>query len=75
LVFDDVSSALDVETENKLWSRLSEKRKATCLVVSNRRGALKQADQIIVMKDGKVYARGKLEDLLKNCDEMQAIWG
>jgi ATP-binding cassette subfamily B protein len=75
LVFDDVSSALDVETEIKLWTRLFEKRQATCLVVSNRRGALKQADQIIVMKDGRVYAKGSLEELLINCDEMQAIWG
>ncbi|MDF2538093.1 MAG: transporter ATP-binding protein [Herbinix sp.] len=75
MVFDDISSALDVETENKLWSRLFEKRKATCLVVSNRRSALKQADQIIVMKDGRIYAKGKLEDLLESCDEMQAIWG
>jgi ATP-binding cassette subfamily B protein len=75
LVFDDVSSALDVETENKLWARLNEKRKSTCLVVSNRRSALKLADQIIVMKDGRVYAKGTLEELLGNCDEMQAIWG
>ncbi len=74
LVFDDISSALDVETENKLWARLFEDREKTCLVVSNRRTALKQADQIIVMKDGKVYAKGKLEELIKTCDEMQAIW-
>ncbi|OPJ55673.1 ATP-binding cassette domain-containing protein [Clostridium oryzae] len=75
MVFDDISSALDVETENKLWTRVFEKKEATCLVVSNRRTALKQADQIIVMKDGKVYAKGTLDELLKNCDEMQAIWG
>ncbi|WMJ85560.1 ATP-binding cassette domain-containing protein [Anaerocolumna sp. MB42-C2] len=75
LVFDDISSALDVETENKLWSRLFSGRPATCLVVSNRRGALKQADQIIVMKDGRIEAAGKLEELLEHCDEMKAIWG
>ncbi|MDF2541313.1 MAG: transporter ATP-binding protein [Herbinix sp.] len=75
MVFDDISSALDVETEHKLWSRLQEKRKGTCIVVSNRRGALKQADQIIVMKDGRIYGKGTLEELLKNCDEMQEIWG
>lgn len=74
MVFDDISSALDVETENKLWTRLFEKRKSACLVVSNRRTALKQADQIIVMKDGKIYAKGTLDELLLNCDEMQAIW-
>ena len=75
LVFDDISSALDVETENKLWSRLFKNRPATCLVVSNRRGALKQADQIIVMKDGRIQATGSLEDLLVSCDEMKEIWG
>ena len=75
LVFDDISSALDVETENKLWNRLFKDRPSTCLVVSNRRGALKQADQIIVMKDGRIEAIGKLEELLDHCDEMKAIWG
>jgi ATP-binding cassette subfamily B protein len=75
LVFDDISSALDVETENKLWSRLFQNRPATCLVVSNRRGALKQADQIIVMKDGRIEAVGKLEELLISCGEMKEIWG
>jgi ATP-binding cassette, subfamily B, bacterial len=75
MVFDDISSALDVETENKLWSRLLKNNKATCLVVSNRRGALKQADQIIVMKNGKIDAIGTLDELLENNIEMQAIWG
>ncbi|MDT8718339.1 ABC transporter ATP-binding protein [Clostridium sp. 19966] len=75
MVFDDISSALDVATENKLWSRIFEKSKATCLVVSNKKTALKQADQIIVMKDGKIYAKGSLEELLESCDELQAIWG
>ena len=75
MVFDDISSALDVETENKLWNRLFGKRPAASLVVSNRRLALKQADQIIVMKDGRVDAVGTLEELLQNSEEMQAIWG
>lgn len=75
LVFDDISSALDVETENKLWGRLLKKRPAACLVVSNRRGALKMADQIIVMKDGEIEAVGNLDELLKSCREMKEIWG
>ncbi|MDF2588692.1 MAG: transporter ATP-binding protein [Anaerocolumna sp.] len=74
MVFDDISSALDVETENKLWNRLLEKKNATCLVVSNRRGALKLADQIIVMKNGKIDAIGTLDELLENNLEIQAIW-
>lgn len=75
LVFDDISSALDVDTENTLWSRLFERDAKTCLVVSNRRTALRQADQIIVMKDGKIEAKGTLNTLLDTCEEMRRIWG
>jgi len=75
LVFDDISSALDVETEIKLWNRLFEGKKPTCLVVSNRRYALQQADNIIVMKNGRVEAQGSLEELLNSCEEMKLIWG
>lgn len=75
MVFDDISSALDVDTENTLWSRLFEGKGKTCLVVSNRRTALKHADQIIVLKDGRIEAIGDLDTLLKTCEEMQKIWG
>lgn len=75
MVFDDISSALDVETEKKLWTRLSEESYGTCLVVSNRRGALRKANHIIVMKDGSIEAEGNLEELLERSYEMQKIWG
>lgn len=75
LVFDDISSALDVDTENTLWNRLFEKKGKTCLVVSNRRMALRQADQIIVLKNGKIEAKGNLDMLLDTCEEMRRIWG
>ena len=74
LVFDDLSSALDVETEKTLWERVFEQRDTTCLVVSHRRPALRRADQIIVLQDGKVIAEGKLDDLLETCEEMQRLW-
>jgi ATP-binding cassette subfamily B protein len=75
LVFDDISSALDVETEKKLWARIFEnQRDATCLVVSHRKPALQRADQILILKEGQVEAVGKLEDLLHANGEMQKLW-
>ncbi|MZQ86826.1 ATP-binding cassette domain-containing protein [Paenibacillus sp. 5J-6] len=74
-VFDDLSSALDVETEQKLWERMFQRRSdATCLVVSHRKTALMRADHIIVMKEGRIEAEGTSEELLQRSATFRELW-
>jgi ABC-type multidrug transport system fused ATPase/permease subunit len=74
LLFDDLSSALDAATERQLWESLFREGGVTCLVVSHRRAALRQATQILVMSEGRVVGRGKLDELLESNAEMRRLW-
>jgi ATP-binding cassette subfamily B protein len=74
LVIDDLSSALDVATEQQLWQRLRQLSKTTCLVVSHRPTVLAQADQILLLEEGHLVASGRLPDLLQQSATLRALY-
>ena len=73
-VFDDSFSALDFKTDVKLRGALSEKTKdKTVIIVAQRISTILNADQIIVLDDGKIVGIGKHEDLMKNNETYREI--
>ena len=74
LIFDDSFSALDYKTDKMLRSELkSELGDTTLLIVAQRIGTIKDADQIMVLDEGKVVGLGTHESLLKTCDVYREI--
>lgn len=73
-LFDDSFSALDFETDAKLRQALSrEIEKSTFIIVAQRVSTIMQADQIIVLDDGKIVGKGMHRELMKSCKVYQEI--
>lgn len=76
LVFDDSFSALDFKTDAKVrreLTKMAAKEKKTVLLVGQRIASIMDADQIIVLDEGKIVGKGKHQDLLKNCQVYREI--
>lgn len=73
-IFDDSFSALDYKTDRVLRSVLKkETSNVTSIIVAQRIGTIIDADQIIVLDEGKIVGTGTHKELLKNCDVYKDI--
>ena len=74
LIFDDSFSALDYRTDKTVRANIKEKLPdATRVIIAQRVGTIMDADQIIVLDNGKVVGQGKHKDLVRNCPVYQEI--
>lgn len=73
-VFDDSFSALDLKTDALLRSELKkETEDAVVIMVAQRIGTIRDADQIIVLENGRMAGIGTHEELMKSCDTYRQI--
>ena len=73
-IFDDSFSALDFKTDARLRSAINkELRNSTVLIVAQRISTIMNANQIIVLDEGKVVGKGTHKELMKNCEVYQQI--
>lgn len=73
-IFDDSFSALDFKTDAKLRKALHENiADATILLVAQRVGTIRHAEQIIVLDEGKIVGKGTHDQLMQNCEVYRQI--
>lgn len=75
-IFDDSFSALDFKTDSQLRGALQEEvneKNSTVLIVAQRINTIMNAEQIIVLDDGKIVGKGTHKELMKNCAVYQEI--
>lgn len=68
LILDEVSSSLDTDTEYRIFKHLY-KRKCSCLIIAHRLSTVRDCDEIIVLKKGRVVERGSHDELLQRDGE------
>ncbi len=75
LILDDSTSAVDTATEAKIRESFAgELKDTTKIIIAQRISSVKEADEIMVLDDGKIVGFGKHEDLLTSCEAYQEIY-
>jgi len=75
LIFDDSLSAVDTETDAAIRKELKKRNnKATTFIISHRINTLAEADQILVLENGKLIQQGNHQDLVNQTGLYQRIW-
>lgn len=73
-IFDDSFSALDYKTDAALRKKIKEETsESTVIIVAQRISTIMNADQILVLNEGKIVGKGTHKELLKNCEVYQQI--
>jgi len=73
-IFDDSFSALDFKTDSALRRALKDKTgSSTLLIVTQRISTVMNAEQIIVLDDGRIVGKGNHSDLMKTCETYREI--
>ncbi len=75
IVLDEATAFTDPENEDKIQKSIRELAKGkTLLVIAHRLSTIKNADNIVVLKDGAIYAQGRQEELLESCLMYRNMW-
>ena len=74
MILDEITSALDMETEHQIQQELKDMKGVTKVIIAHRISAVRHADEIIILQDGKIAERGTHETLLTDCPVYREIY-